>query len=344
MVDLPVTVKPFDPDFVTVVAGAAAQRGRAQDVVEQIVKVRELSNVYFVGCGGSLYATYPVKFLLETTSDSLDVFHLTSNEFNFRRPKRLGRHSLVVVASHSGRTKETLAAIDSAHAGDAAVLGVTRSAESQLATRVDEAFTYGSEETVWEPKQVLLANLGHALLKVTNGGEDATAICEAYDALGPAVLLSLQANEPQLHEVAEQLQDEPVIYVLGAGPIEGVARCLAMCYLQEMQWMNAAAFNAGEFFHGAFEVVTDDVPVVVYAGEDATRPMAERAIDFCRRYTKKLHVVDSRDFGLPGVPASMRGEVAPILLGASVSRLAKHLEAVRGHDLKLRRYMFKVDY
>ena len=116
-----------------------------------------------------------------------------------------------------------------------------------------------------------------------------------------------------------------------------------MCYLQEMQWMHAAAFNAGEFFHGAFEVVTDDVPVIIYAGEDATRPMAERAIDFCSRYTKNLHVVDSRDFGLPGtVLDARRGGTDPAWFerlppGRSTSRPC-------GHDLKLRRYMFKVDY
>ena len=339
-----VSVKPIDPDFVGTIGAAARQRDRAGEAIERVMASRDVRNVFFVGCGGSLYATYPVQFLLETTSEVLDVSQLTSNEFNFRRPKRLGAHSLVVVASHTGRTKETLAAIETARAAGAAVLGVTRAPDSPLATSVDESFTYGSEETVWEPKQVLLANLGHALLSATGSSEDAARITEAYDALGPAVLSSLEANEPQLNDIATQLQDEPVIYVLGAGPLEGVARCLAMCYLQEMQWMHAAAFNAGEFFHGAFEVVTDDVPVIIYAGEDATRPMAERAIDFCSRYTKNLHVVDSRDFGLPGVPVSMRGEVAPILLGSSVSRLAKHFEAVRCHDLKLRRYMFKVDY
>ena len=154
----------------------------------------------------------------------------------------------------------------------------------------------------------------------------------------------LKEQDPRSREIAEQLQDEPVIYVLGAGPVEGVARCLSMCYLQEMQWMHSGAFNAGEFFHGAFEVVTDDVPVILFAGEDSTRPMADRALSFLRKYTKKTFLVDSRDLSLPGVPQGARAEVAPIALGAIVSRLAKHFESVRGHDLELRRYMFQVEY
>lgn len=100
----------------------------------------------------------------------------------------------------------------------------------------------------------------------------------------------------------------------------------------------------GEFFHGAFEVVTGDVPVILFAGEDATRPMAERALKFLKQYTSKVFFVDSRELSLPGVPEAVRGEVAPIALGAIVSRLAKHFESVRGHDLELRRYMFKVEY
>jgi fructoselysine-6-P-deglycase FrlB-like protein len=336
-------MKPIQEDFIETTKRAVAQRDRAQEVTRHIVE-RGIDNVYFVGCGGSLYATYPVQFLIDTVAENLTAFRLTSNEFNFRRPRRLGRRSLVVVASHTGRTKETVAAIETARNAGAAVLGVTRLSDSPLATGVDAVFTYGSEHTVWEPKHILLANIGHGLIEASGTVEDAETIAAAYDVLAEAMYEGLKEQDPRSREIAEQLRDEPIIYVLGAGPVEGVARCLSMCYLQEMQWMHAAAFNSGEFFHGAFEVVTDDVPVIVFAGEDATRPMAERALEFLRRYTKKSFLVDSRDLSLPGVPEQARAEVAPIALGAIVSRLARHFEAVRGHDLELRRYMFKVEY
>ena len=40
----------------------------------------------------------------------------------------------------------------------------------------------------------------------------------------------------------------------------------------------------------------------------------------------------------------MRPFVSTYALFALQSRLAEHFEAVRGHDLKNRRYMFKVEY
>src|ERR1019366_10093213 len=149
MSETAIPMKPIQADFVETTKRAVAERDRAREVTARIVE-RGIDNVYFVGCGGSLYATYPVQFLFDTVADNLTAVRLTSNEFNFRRPRRLGARSLVVVASHTGRTKETVAAITTAREAGAAVLGVTRLADSPLATGVDEAFTYQSDHTVWE--------------------------------------------------------------------------------------------------------------------------------------------------------------------------------------------------
>jgi fructoselysine-6-P-deglycase FrlB-like protein len=111
-----------------------------------------------------------------------------------------------------------------------------------------------------------------------------------------------------------------------------------------MQWKHAMSFNTGEFFQGAFEMVDDDTAVLLWLGEDASRPMAERGKAFLETYCKKAQYVDVRDLELPGIPASMRGDVSPLVIAALANRLAQHYEAVRGHDLETRRYMFKVDY
>jgi len=336
-------MKPVHEDFAKTLEGSLGQRERSNGITAELVS-RGVDNLYFVGCGGSLLATYPMQFEFDTRSSKVPAFTFTSNEFNFRRPRQLGERSVVVVASHTGSTRETVQAITTAKEVGATVLGVTRSATSSLGKAVDHVFTYESENTVWEAKQILLANIGWGLLEALGDADGRASVDAAYDALPGAILSAHVEQDPKSHVIAEQLKDEPIIYVLGAGPVEGLARCLSMCYLQEMQWMHSGAFNAGEFFHGAFEVVVDDVPVIVFAGEDATRPMAQRAVDFLSKYTNKLHVVDSKQLSLPGIDANNRGEVAPIVLGSIVSRLAKHFENVRGHDLSQRRYMTKVEY
>ena len=159
-----------------------------------------------------------------------------------------------------------------------------------------------------------------------------------------ALLAAVAAQDDASHEIATRLRDEPITYILGAGPDYGAAYGLAMCYLQEMQWMHAASFNAAEFFHGAFEVITAEIPVMVMLGGDETRPIAERALAFVERYSDKAIALDTRGVELPGVPDEQRGVVSPLIMMAWVSRLAAHYEDVRGHSLDMRRYMTRVAY
>ena len=303
------------------------------------------TDIFFVGAGGSLAASYPASLMLQERATRLAAYHVQSDEFNSRPPRRLGSRSLVVVASHTGTTPETVRAIETARsAGVGRVIGFTREAETPLGEAVDEVFAYGSVKTAWGPKGVLLAHLAHGLLQASGEREDQGVILAGYDALPEALPHAIGELEDSCRAIAAALADEPMTYVLGAGPLHSVAYALAMCYMQEMLWMHAASFNAGEFFHGAFEVVTPEIPVLLLMGEDATRPMADRALAFLQRYTPKVHAVDTRSLTLPGVPASMRAEIGTLAMDAFITRLAQHLEAARDHDLTTRRYMFTVDY
>jgi fructoselysine 6-phosphate deglycase len=335
-------LRPIQADFKDTLRGALAQRPAAEEAIGDAV-ARGVDSVFFVGAGGSLTATYPAHFALETAG-RFPVFQLSSDEFNHRRPALLSERSLVITESHTGRTRETLEAARLAKDAGAYTVGISRTPDSELAKIVDAAFAYHSEHTVTAAEHVLLGQLAYALLEYTGVPGDYTGIRAAFDALPDAMHTALEEADAQCADIATALKDEPVTYVLGAGPNYGAAYCFAMCYLQEMQWKHAAAFNAGEFFHGAFEVVTEDVPVILLLGEDATRPMAERARTFLTTYTKKAHLIDSRGLTLPGVPDELRPVVTPFALDAILARLAEHYEAVRQHHLDQRRYMFKVEY
>jgi len=117
-----------------------------------------------------------------------------------------------------------------------------------------------------------------------------------------------------------------------------------MCFLQEMQWKHAAGFNSGEFFQGAFEVIDNDSAVILWLGEDASRPMGERALAFLDTYAGRARTIDVADLELPGVPAAVRPIVSPLVVGALANRLAQRYEHVRNHSLENRHYMFKVEY
>jgi fructoselysine 6-phosphate deglycase len=341
-----VPVASLPEDLAATIDLALAERNRIPAAVSKAVG-DGLSDLWFVGAGGSHFTSSPVGAVMDAKGTSVPTFRVNSNEFVYDTPARLGPGSLVVVTSHNGTTPETIKAIETARSrGVRAVLAVSRDPESPLATNADEAFTYNSKHVVSEPTQIFLAQIGHSVLLATGDetkSEHDEAIA-AYDGLYEAIVSAVAESDENFTAMSDALAAQPIIYVLGAGPNEDIARTLSMCYLQEMQWIHSAAFNAGDFFHGAFEVVTEQTPVILYLGEDTSRPISERTRTFIQKYTRQAWLVDLQDLTLPGIPKGHRAEVGPLVLGALTSRIAQHFEATTGHSLTERRYMFKVQY
>ncbi|ARZ71889.1 SIS domain-containing protein [Streptomyces sp. HU2014] len=335
-------LQPIPQDFRDSVALALGRNGAVRDFAAEAVATG-VTGVFLVGCGGALADACPAHFLLEAGAP-FPVRCMTSAEFTHRRPATLGAGSVVLVSSHTGTTQESLAAARLARAAGARVAAVTRAADSPLARMSDAAWTYGSNDTVVAPRQVLLGQFAHAFLEAAGAEGDHAAVRAAYEALPEALFATLEETEELNHALATALADEPVTYVLASGPQYGEAYAFAMCHLLEKQWKHAAAFHAGEFFHGAFEIVTEEQAVLLFLGEDATRPLAERARAFLDRHTKKAHYIDTAELRLPGVPAAARGAIGPLALATVTTRFSQHLEAVRGHGPDKRRYMFRIEY
>src|SRR5579875_1349951 len=157
-------VAPVASDLEATIQWAVGQRDRVRQLAAEAI-AQGVRAVWFTGCGGSVYASSPAGYLLTRKGRALASFRMNADELNHARPAALGGQSLVLASSHSGKTPETLEAAATARSlGAWRVVAFTRSSESPLAATADEVFAYGSEHTVWEPKQVLYGYLAHALL------------------------------------------------------------------------------------------------------------------------------------------------------------------------------------
>src|SRR5699024_11077447 len=102
----------------------------------------------------------------------------------------------------------------------------------------------------------------------------------------PALPGALRAVKDEVGEAGDRIadllsaEDAPLSYIVGGGPAYGMAKMMAWCYFQEMSWMNSAAINAGDFFHGPLEMVLEDTTVITLVAEDASRALGERVIRF----------------------------------------------------------------
>lgn len=332
-------VKPIADNLSDDLREAHAERPVIDAAVAEAIS-HGLRDIYLVGCGGSLLAGEPGAYLLQSRLVEHNVHSMNAAEFACMRPARLGPQSLVVAASFTGTTKETVSAAQYAADAGANTLAVAEKADSPLAEACDRIVTAQTPDG----KQVLFASLAWAILRQLGLDTDFDAVDTALTVWPDVLPQTLDQLEPVAHAIATSYADAPVIYVLASGANYGAAQNLSMCYLQEMQWIHSGAHEAGEFLHGAMEIVTDETPVILFVGEDASRPVSERAKQFLDRFDNQAHIVDARTFQLDGVPDRARPYVTPLVFHALTSRIAAHFAAVRGHPLDTRRYMFKVDY
>ena len=332
-------ITPIPADFKSTVASVAAQWPAIAAHVEDLMTARTIRNVYLVGSGASYFATWPARYLLDARGGGLAAWHLTSGEFVAHPPSRIGQDTLVIAASHTGHTAETLRAAHHAADAGAAVAAITRDQDSPLAEVADAAFCYATNSAIVESRMVLFQHFAHAL---TRTGPDDWATDSAT--LPDALHASKTEIARTATDLAERLTKEELVYVVGAGASFGVANALACCYLQEMQWMHAAALPGADFFHGPFEAVTGTTPVVVLLAEDNSRSISQRALRFLQRHSDNVLTLDSADLTLPGVPLRARAELSTFALASAARRVVDHVAAVRGHALNTRRYMHRVDY
>src|SRR3954454_15182973 len=102
------TLKPVDADTVDKLRSAIAERDAIAAAIAPVVEAG-LRNVYFVGAGGSIICSWPAHYLLQQKA-SFPAFQMQSDELNSSTPALMGPGSLVVLASYTGKTKETVQA------------------------------------------------------------------------------------------------------------------------------------------------------------------------------------------------------------------------------------------
>ena len=75
-----------------------------------LIKAREIQQVYFVACGGSLATLQPGKYILQRECAAVFAEAYNAAEFTADPPLRLNENTLVVLNSQSGGTAETVGA------------------------------------------------------------------------------------------------------------------------------------------------------------------------------------------------------------------------------------------
>jgi fructoselysine-6-P-deglycase FrlB-like protein len=152
----------------------------------------------------------------------------------------------------------------------------------------------------------------------------------------------IEQTRDKARALAAECTDASVFYVLGAGPLYGLAYKLSLSVIIENLWLDAVPVNAGEFYHGPIEIVSPDLAaqdqrvILHLVGADASRTVSEQAIAFCRQKGARQLIFDVKDY-------PEFGELfAPFALFVPTEWLIMYMAAQKDHDVDERRYMGKI--
>ncbi len=304
----------------------------------------DIDRIYFVGCGAPNRIMLGLEYWCQRYSATLEVRRYFPAEIMAQDPERLDGRTLVLLGSKSGTTPETVAAAEFLRDRPAITVGVTQTEDKPLARSVQHVFLIGETSQAHAGMFMIMQAFMGGIWSAKDGWQFERELLESLQAL-PAALADAKANnDDRAADEARLYKDDRILYHVASGPMFSTAYVFGVCVLMETQWMHSYPIEAAEFFHGPFEIVDKDMPIVLLLGEDPSRPLMERVDRFCKRYTERLIIYDSRDFAMSGVAQEIRPIVAPYILQSALQRIAERLAVWHAQPLSTRRYMWKTEY
>lgn len=328
-----------EEEFLEQVRSTVALRPQIEALAERVAAGR-WKNIYFIGAGGTYAAALPYERFFQTRS-TFPVRAVIGKEFALAPDPQFGPDSVAIFASVSGTTDDILDCVEFAREKGALTIGFTGQADSPIASAVDEVLL--SAPKAW-PFDVQFLIFGAKLLTLRGEFDGYDRLVKDLEAIPDALVAVTKQADEVGKAFAERHAETDYHFLTGSGQLWGFTYLYSMCILEEMQWLTTTRVHAAEFFHGSLELIEKDTSIIVFAGEDETRPLTDRVISFSKEYSDDVTVIDTKDYDLPGVSDEFRGLLAPMVADAVVDRFSKHLAQVRDHSLDLRRYYRVVAY
>ena len=315
---------------------------------------KDIDQVLILACGTSYYAGSAARYWLESIAGIPTTVEVAS-EYRYRTSVPNPR-TLVVTITQSGETADTLAALKHARSlGMRHTLTICNVSTSAMVRECEMAFITraGVEIGVASTKAfttqlvgLYLLTLALAQVRGRLSDEQEAAELKALRHL-PLALQAVLALEPQVIAWSEDFARKENALFLGRGlhypiALEGALK------LKEISYIHAEAYPAGELKHGPLALVTEQMPVVTIAPNDALLEKLKSNMQEVRARGGQLFVFadgDTRIDSEPGIHVIRMpehyGALSAILHVVPLQLLAYHTACARGTDVDKPRNLAK---
>jgi glucosamine--fructose-6-phosphate aminotransferase (isomerizing) len=316
--------------------------------------LNKIDSILLLACGTSYYAACTAKYWLEDIAGIATQVEIAS-EYRYRKTVP-NPNALVVVVSQSGETADTLAALRHAQSlGHTETLAVCNVATSAMVRETKYRFLThaGTEIGVASTKAFTTQLVGLYLMALMfakhRGNLSESAEREGLNRLRhlPVAINAALALEPQIIAWSEAFAKCENALFLGRGlhypiALEGALK------LKEISYIHAEAYPAGELKHGPLALVTEQMPVVTVAPNDALLEKLKSNMQEVKARGGKLYVFADSDTAIvasEGIHVIRMpehyGDLSPILHTIPLQLLAYHTACARGTDVDKPRNLAK---
>ncbi len=236
------------------------------------------NRVIFVACGTAMYAGTVGRYLIESIA-RIPVSVEIASEFRYNNPI-IGPGDLVIVISQSGETADSLAALRLAKEKGADTLAVVNVIGSTIAREADHViYTYAGPEIAVASTKAYTVQVGIMYLLAFSFGLCRGQIEEAQCIELTKKLLQVPSAIGEALKQSQQMEEISKSFLQGVESLFFIGRGLdfALAYegslkLKEITYLHSEAYAAGELKHGPISLVSDSVPVVALATQNAILP------------------------------------------------------------------------
>jgi len=320
----------------------------AEEIRERTDAIGGLKNVFCVACGGSLGSLYPLEYLLRCESATLHCESISSNEFVFAPPKRLGKDSVIILLSASGGTPETCTAAKKASEAGAIVISMSSNEKAALFENAD--YQWVSFHDAFESATFALTDscqalyFGFELLRMYDNYAHYEEAQRAFEVLPIVHHRAMRTIDRRIVPFGEAHKSDKVIYTVASGASYSAAYMESICLIMEMEWVNSFAIHAGEMFHGPFEIADGNTPFMLFMSNGRTRKLDERALRFLQRYSGRVTVIDANELGVSILGDNVEEFFSGIINWVAAFAYGKGLALAKDHPIREWRYMKKIAY
>ncbi|MCA3220202.1 MAG: glutamine--fructose-6-phosphate transaminase (isomerizing) [Burkholderiales bacterium] len=315
---------------------------------------KRIDRVLILACGTSYYAGSVARYWIEAIA-GVPVNVEIASEYRYRTSVP-HPDTLVVVVSQSGETADTLAALKHAKSlgmqhtlavCNVATSAMVRETALQFLTRAGVEIGVASTKA-FTTQLVALYLLAATLAKLrgTLSAEQESLAVKRLRHL-PVAVQSVLALEPAIIAWSETFTRKDNALFLGRGlhypiALEGALK------LKEISYIHAEAYPAGELKHGPLALVTEAMPVVTVAPNDALLEKLKSNLQEVRARGGELYVFADADTHIESAEGvhvirlpEHYGDLSPILHVVPLQLLAYHTAVSRGTDVDKPRNLAK---